>query len=116
MSCKVQVPCKGRDAEGGEPLEKPVEATVAVSQYPGSAMISLDVSCEFNAGGHGQRCTASHPGEPKVGDGVGCPYAVDLPHAMDCHAAERRERAAAAAAAVPAESSEADDAPDDSDK
>lgn len=76
--------CYGRDFTGNNVLSLPVRAKVKVSQpYGNETDILLSVQCEFNTGGHGQRCKASHPGLDKVGDGVLCPYAIDIPYAMD---------------------------------
>lgn len=50
---------------------------------PGTDTISSHVKCPYNTGGHGQRCKASHPEVDKVGDGVLCPYALDIPYYAD---------------------------------
>ncbi len=85
----ITVPCKGRDAAGQEVLAEPVLAEVSVSHRTGSSIISLDVRCPHNTGSHGQRCKASHPGKDKVGDGVACCYACDLPYALENKSSKR---------------------------
>jgi len=76
--------CLGRDASGNEVLSESVVVRVEVSQAKGDEKnISLSVQCPHNTGGHGQRCKASHPNTDKVGKGVGCPYSVDIPYALD---------------------------------
>ena len=78
------IQCHGRDASRKEVLLEPVAVKVRVSQHHGDEKnISLDVECPHNTGGHGQRCKASHPNTDKVGEGVGCPYSVDIPYAID---------------------------------
>ena len=74
------IQCRGRDEQGKEVLKEPIDVKVKIYKSPGISMICSDVSsCQYNTGGHGQRCKASHPDKDKVGDGVNCPYAVDLP-------------------------------------
>jgi len=75
MDCQIK--CLGRRAPGIPALREPVDAVVHIRQAGNS--ISLDVNCIYNTGGHGQRCKASHPNVDKVGDGVFCAYAVDIP-------------------------------------
>ncbi len=77
----IPIQCFGRDASYQSTLTKPVFACVDVSSD--GEHISLNVQCRYNTGSHGQRCKASHPNEDKVGDGVFCPYAIDLPYAPD---------------------------------
>jgi hypothetical protein len=78
------VECKGRNEYGREVLAEPEKVDVRVSKDPFSERLSIvPVDCKYNSGGHGQRCTASHPGIDKVGDGVLCPYSVDIPHVVD---------------------------------
>lgn len=78
------ITCKGRNASGGEALAEPVKVDVTICKSPGSNTISSTLSCPYNTGAHGQRCRASHPeGVDKVGDGVGCPYAFDIPYALE---------------------------------
>ncbi|MBI3274251.1 MAG: hypothetical protein HYZ69_03850 [Candidatus Colwellbacteria bacterium] len=78
------IECKGRDAGGKEVLKDPVPVTVTVYQSPDDIKnISLSVTCKYNAGGHGQRCKASHKGVDKKGEGVSCPYGADIPYAFD---------------------------------
>lgn len=76
------VPCHGRDSNGNPVLNEPVEVDVNVSQSS-KWVISLDVKCPYNTGGHKQRCKASHPEVDKVGEGVSCVYSVDIPYALD---------------------------------
>jgi hypothetical protein len=75
--------CKGRNPRMEECLAKAVNASVEVYKSPGSSMISTQVHCPHNTGGHGQRCKASHPKKDKVGEGVVCPYSLDIPYAIE---------------------------------
>lgn len=77
------VSCSGRDARGNEVLQIPVAVSVRVGQSAGEKNIRVSVECLFNTGGHGQRCRASHPKVDKVGSGVGCPYVLDIPYALE---------------------------------
>ena len=78
------IKCKGRDAEKKEVLTKSVGVKVKIDQANGDEKnISLSVKCKYNTGGHGQRCKASHPYVDKVGEGIICPYSVDIPYAFD---------------------------------
>lgn len=78
------VQCRGRDASGKEVLVEAVAVKVKASQHHGDEKnISLDVECPHNTGGHGQRCFASHPHTDKIRKGVGCPYSIDIPYALD---------------------------------
>jgi len=79
----MKVECKGRNEAGDEVLATPVSVEVEISRRPGSNMISSNVNCPYNTGGHGQRCRASHPKTDKVGEGVGCPYSFDIPYALE---------------------------------
>ena len=80
--CVFSIKCLGRRAPGKPALRVPVDVRVRVSDGGGSS-ISLNVECVHNAGGHGQRCTASHLGQEKVGDGVLCPFSIDVPYYHD---------------------------------
>jgi len=78
--------CFGRDINGKPVLEKPVKFKLNIHQSPGNVEdISISAeNCRYNTGSHGQRCRASHPpGVDKVGDGVICPYSLDIPYATD---------------------------------
>ena len=75
--------CKGRNDVGDEDLDYPINAEVEIHKRPGSNIISSNVECPYNIGGHGQRCKASHPDIYKVGEGVGCPYSFDIPYALE---------------------------------
>ena len=79
------IQCRGRDRAKKEVLSEPVAVKVKVSQSIGDEKnISIDVECPYNTGGHGQRCKALHPKVDKVGKkGVGCPYGLDIPYALD---------------------------------
>src|SRR3989344_7912872 len=77
------IQCKGRDSLGSEVFQEPVDVKVKIHKSPGSNMISSNVECPYNTGGHGQRCKASHPEIDKVGEGVGCPYSFDVPYALE---------------------------------
>ena len=81
---RFPIQCRGRDRHGNEVLKKPVAVTVVAHQHSGDFQnIHLDVECPYITGGHGQRCKASHPNTDKVGEGVGCPYSVDIPYALE---------------------------------
>jgi hypothetical protein len=77
------IECKGRNNVGDEVLDTPVGVKIEIHKSPGSSMISSNVECLYNAGGHGQRCKASHPEVDKVKEGVGCPYSFDIPYAFE---------------------------------
>jgi len=77
------VQCKGRDNKGNEVLEEAIEVTITVYKGSGSNTLSSSVNCPYNTGGHGQRCNASNPEINKVRKGVVCPYAFDLPYALE---------------------------------
>ncbi len=78
------IKCRGRDLEKKEVLPEPMAVEVSVHQSIGDEKnILLSVKCPYNTGGHGQRCKASHPKVDKIGDGIGCPYAIDIPYALD---------------------------------
>ena len=77
------IECRGRNEKKEEVLETSIEAKVKISKSPGSNILSSIVECQYNTGGHGQRCKASHPEVDKVGEGILCPYAFDIPYAFD---------------------------------
>lgn len=79
------IQCLGRTETGGAALVESVTVEVKACQSPGDEKnISLQVECIHNTGSHSQRCKASHPpGVDKVGDGVNCPYSLDIPYAFD---------------------------------
>lgn len=77
------IECKGRDEVGDEVLDAPVSVKVEIHKSPGSNMISSNVECLYNTGGHGQRCKAYYPIVDKIGKGVGCPYSFDIPYAFE---------------------------------
>jgi hypothetical protein len=78
------IECKGRDRKGNEVLPIPVEAIVRISQSPFTkTWIESNVECIYITGGHADRCKAEDPTKDKIGKGVGCPYAFDLPYALD---------------------------------
>jgi hypothetical protein len=79
---RFSLKCYGRKLDGSTALSVPVSLTVKVSPS-GPYGLSLNVDCRYNTGSHGQRCKASHPDVEKSGDGVVCPYAADLPYALD---------------------------------
>jgi|GEM_PF-3429671 hypothetical protein len=79
------VDCKGRGFDLKEVLEKSINVEVSVRRNENGKSISMSVKCPHNTGGHGQRCKASHPEVDKVGKGVLCAFAVDLPHASDMY-------------------------------
>ena len=81
---RLTIRCKGRNAARKEVLPEPVYVIVTIAQPAENENdIFLSVECPHNTGGHGQRCKASHPEIDKVGDGIACPYAVDIPYASD---------------------------------
>ena len=75
--------CQGRDRYGHKALEKPIEVSVKIQKSPGCSTISSLVDCQYNTGGHGQRCKASHPGVDKKWGGINCPYSFDVPYALE---------------------------------
>lgn len=77
------VECNGRDRKGGGVLTTPVQVRVTVSRSSGTNVLESQVECPYNAGGHGQRCKASHPEQDKVGEGIACAYAFTIPHVID---------------------------------
>lgn len=78
------IQCLGRNTNGNTVFKQPIAVKVLVQQGCGDEKnISLSVECPYNTGGHGQRCKASHPHTDKVGNGVFCPYSVDIPYATD---------------------------------
>ena len=77
------IECKGRNEAGDEVLDAPVDVEVEIHKRLGSDIISSNVECPYNVGGHGQRCKASHPEVYKVGEGVACPYSLDIPYALE---------------------------------
>ncbi len=79
------IECKGRDAFGNEVLAEPVKVNVRISNKGTESMISLDVECIYNTGGHGQRCKASHPKFDNIvrEKGIRCPYVCDIPYALE---------------------------------
>ena len=79
---KFPIECSGRDSTGSFVLKEPVNVTVEIYKIPGSDIISSNVDCPYNTGGHGERCKASHPDVDKVGEGIRCPYSFDLPYAL----------------------------------
>jgi len=68
------VECKGRDPSGREILSEPLKVKVIITKSSGSNMISSEVECPYNTGGHGQRCKMG-------GKDVVCPYSFDIPYA-----------------------------------
>jgi hypothetical protein len=83
ISQTFSVECRGRDIIGSEVLIEPEEVDVRISQSPDCNTISSSVRCQYNTGGHGERCKASHPGVDKVDEGVRCPYSFDVPQVFD---------------------------------
>lgn len=72
------ISCRGKDASGADANAWPTDVKLTISQ-DGSRWIAMNVECEYNTGGHGERCRASHPeGVDKVGDGVPCPFSRDI--------------------------------------
>jgi len=80
MYANISVKCRGRNSKRNVVMHTSVDASVFVRELGGSSGVSLEVDCvhAVTAGGHGERnCGAS--GE----DGVTCPFAVDIPYAID---------------------------------
>jgi len=72
--------CNGRNEDGKKVFEKAIDIQVVFCTYKENDKSILNkVNCTYIAGGHNQRCKASHPKVDKLGKGVLCPYAVDLP-------------------------------------
>ena len=82
MTAIFPIQCWGRNADGDPVLNKPVDVELQVFKSSDDTL-TVNVKCPYNTGGHGQRCKASHPKVDKLGDGVLCPYSVDLPYAID---------------------------------
>lgn len=86
---RFPIKCYGRDYLGNEVLKEPVSVEVKIYQSNGSEeVISSNVYCPFNTGGHGQRCKAFHPEIDKLIEGgkvfdAFCPYSFDLPYALE---------------------------------
>lgn len=79
-----EIQCTGRDINlvpSAQVLKEPVSVMVQVEKVGNSIYINVD--CPHNTGSHGHRCKASHPDRDKVDRDTFCPYAVDLPYAMD---------------------------------
>lgn len=75
------IQCKGRDTNGKECLDEAVEVEVKIYKSPDCDIISSQVKCQYNTGGHGQRCTAFDMGMvEKTGQGIICPYSFDIPY------------------------------------
>lgn len=81
--CSVK--CKGRDAEGREPLEEPVDVKVHIKFSTGYQIIALRPECLYNAGTCQEFCKAS--GHDST---VLCVYSVDVPSVKDCLARANR--------------------------
>lgn len=78
------IQCRGRNESREEVLLQPIEAKVRIFQPNGNeTTISTIVECLHNTGGHGDRCKASHPGIDKIGEGIGCPYSLEIPFTLD---------------------------------
>jgi len=74
------IQCRGRDEQGGEVLEEPIDVKVRIYKSPGCSVISsIVVGCPYNAGAHGERCKAAHPGMPMPGKEIVCVYSFDHP-------------------------------------
>jgi len=81
---KFPITCRGRDMEGNKVLDTPAKFELKIYQGASETTITSDVSdCEYNTGGHGQRCKASHPNVDKIGKGILCPYSFDIPYALE---------------------------------
>ena len=76
------ISCYGRDANGNTVLPEPVQIICNVRQST-EWTISIDVTCPYSTRGHRERCKASHPETDKIGEGVACPYSLDIPYALD---------------------------------
>src|SRR4030042_1413607 len=77
------IECKGRDANGKDVLKNPVKALVKIYKRQGSSDLSSILECQYNTGGPGHRCKASHPDVDKIGEGVICPYSLATPNTSD---------------------------------
>jgi len=92
MSKTYVIRCRGRDDRSDEVLDDSVKARIIISKRRRSNDISINVDCPYNTGSHGQRCKASHLNIDKIGEGVLCPYSVDLPYAFDNFKLEPRAK------------------------
>jgi len=50
------IKCKGRDTKGNECLGEDVDIKIKIYKSPDTNIISSNVECRYNTGGHGQRC------------------------------------------------------------
>jgi hypothetical protein len=83
-SITFNIECKGRDRRGNEVLPIPVKAKVRISQpFLNKTWIESNVDCINITGGHADRCKAEDPSKDKISEGIGCPYAFDLPYALE---------------------------------
>lgn len=72
-----QFDCKGRDIDGREVLTDAVPVTLTFEQCNLTTVV--DVKCQYTTGGHGQRCSASHPGQHDLnGEKAYCPYVTTM--------------------------------------
>jgi hypothetical protein len=79
-----RVQCGGRDADRNEVLDRAISVLLAIRRLPDGKSIKISVNeCPHNTGSQGHRCKASHPGQDKIGNGIPCAFAVDLPHVID---------------------------------
>lgn len=76
--------CKGRSSGGWEALKDPVSVEVKIYQREGENTISSEVKCAHIMGAHAERCGAiKSKGLEVFGPLPVCPYAFDLPHALE---------------------------------
>jgi hypothetical protein len=75
--------CRGTTADGKPCFKKPIVVKLYASFFHCGWDVSVQ-DCPYLTGGHGQRCTASHPGHEKPGDGVACALVghTSMPGAM----------------------------------
>lgn len=85
------IECRGRNHRGNKVLSTPVEAKVQISQpFNSKTWIESTVDCIYITGGHADRCKAEDPTRDKIGEGIGCPYAFDLPYALEKAISDQR--------------------------
>ncbi len=78
-SAQLLIQCRGRDERGGPVLPRAISVPIVIRVLENEATIAISPQdCPHNTGSHGGRCKASHPGIDKRGEGVLCPYAIDL--------------------------------------
>jgi len=82
----IPMTCFGRNSEGKNALSTAVNFNLVITRPPeDSQCVSISAeSCPHNTGSGKQRCKASYaPGIDKIGEGIICPYTLDIPYGVD---------------------------------